>query len=174
MTGVFAIQVDRPYYPPTRAIRVGFTGTQRGLAPSQRKTLAALVAAWPAGCEAHHGDCIGADAQFHTIVTSAGWSTVGHPPIDPKKRANCLFTMSRDPCEYRVRNEAIVVESEIMIATPGQSTEQLRSGTWMTVRLARRHQKARRREDGWLPLYVIYPDGSLVVEDGLDVLDGTG
>lgn len=168
----FAIRVDQPYYPPTRAVRVGFTGTQRGLTAPQRKTLTALVAAWPAGCEAHHGDCIGADAQFHTIVTSAGWTTVGHPPVEPKKRAGCRFDVSREPRAYRVRNEAIVVESEVMIATPKELVEQVRSGTWMTVRLTRRHQKARRREDGWLPLYIIRPDGALVVEDGLDVLDG--
>jgi len=40
-----------------------------------------------------------------------------------------------------------------MIATPGEVDEQLRSGTWSTVRFARKQGK---------PVHVILPDGRVV------------
>lgn len=47
-----------------------------------------------------------------------------------------------------------------MIATPSSKEEELRSGTWSTVRYAR---KLRR------PVTLIYPDGSVVEEKGINM-----
>jgi len=41
------------------------------------------------------------------------------------------------PTPYLSRNRAIVDETEMLIATPAEFTEQQRSGTWSTVRYAR-------------------------------------
>lgn len=39
---------------------------------------------------AHHGDCMGADKQFHELAKELGATViVVHPPEDDKKRAFC-------------------------------------------------------------------------------------
>jgi hypothetical protein len=47
----------------------------------------------------------------------------------------------------------IVVESELLIATPKEVKEQLRSGTWATVRRARKVG---------IPIILITPDGGTI------------
>lgn len=134
---------------------VGFTGTQRGLTALQAAALAALLATWPRGWF-HHGDCIGADAQAHAIALELGWYVELHPPTDPKKRAFCKgATVVRPTLPYLVRNQNIVTASAVMIATPGEFEEQLRSGTWSTVRRSRKAER---------PLALVYPDGTYVTE----------
>jgi hypothetical protein len=50
-------------------IAIGFTGTRYGMTPDQRSAIARLIAetAGPEPFFAHHGDCIGADAEFHEL-----------------------------------------------------------------------------------------------------------
>lgn len=126
---------------------VGFTGTQDGLPAVQAEALEALLVAWRPQPhrdvdEFHHGDCVGADAQAHAIARRLGWRIVGHPPCDPRKRAFCDFDEERAPAPYLVRNAAIVIAVEAMIATPRQAVEQRRSGTWSTIRRARAMNRA--------------------------------
>lgn len=108
---------------------------------------------------AHHGDCIGADEEFHdTTFLAQCLKRVIHPPLDNTKRAFCVPARGdvvRPPDEYLVRNQTIVNSSTHMIAAPGQDTEQLRSGTWSTVRQARRAQR---------PLALVLPNGDAVYE----------
>jgi len=89
--------------------------------------------------EFHHGDCIGADAEAHHIVRTffPHVKIIGHPPVNESKRAFCTFDEVRPADEYLVRNRAIVMCSDLLVATPGEAEEQLRSGTWSTVRYAR-------------------------------------
>ena len=39
--------------------------------------------------EVHHGDCVGADKEFHDICASNNIKIIIHPPIDEKLRAFC-------------------------------------------------------------------------------------
>lgn len=57
-----------------------------------------------------------------------------HPPIDPKKRAWKNASMIMPEKDYMTRNQDIVNAVEVLIACPGEMTEQLRSGTWSTIR----------------------------------------
>jgi hypothetical protein len=99
----------------------------------------------------HHGDAKGADAQFHAICQNLGISLVIHPSRDQKDRAFCQGAMAEQPpAEFRQQSEAIVSATEILIATPDGFREKLRSGTWMTVRVARKAQKT---------IVFCYPDG---------------
>lgn len=138
--------------------RVGFTGTQQGMTAKQRSTVKYLIAELQP-VEAHHGDCTGADEEFHQLVrgfTDTVW-VVLHPGCDRKgespARAHCDGDETLPTRFYLTRNEEIVKAVGTMIATPAQATETIRSGTWTTVRRARKHNRE---------LYVVLPDGSLL------------
>ncbi|MGN6107396.1 MAG: hypothetical protein ACTHU0_19965, partial [Kofleriaceae bacterium] len=70
-------------------IHVGFTGTQRGMTPQQRERVWELVR--DRQFYAHHGDCVGADAEFDDIVRRAPglYGVVIYPSNIPGKRAFC-------------------------------------------------------------------------------------
>jgi len=133
---------------------IGFTGTRNGMTDAQRASVRSLVRLFAAQgiATAHHGDCVGADEEFHEIVDEAGLDITGHPPIDQSMRAFCSFDTEREPAEYLVRNRRIVDECEVVIAAPFEMVEQQRGGTWSTIRYARRVRKAR----------VVLPDGSVL------------
>lgn len=124
----------------TRNIDIGFSGTQEGMTDAQFHAIADFIADNKHFVTAHHGDCIGADRDFHTIVDIYDFWTIGHPPINPSKRAFCNFDQVREPKDYLVRNKDIVNESEFMIIAPRGFEEELRSGTWSTARYARDRQ----------------------------------
>ena len=102
--------------------------------------------------EAHHGDCKGADKQFHDIAKSFGYEITVHPPIDDKKRAFCKGDYSTAPKEYLARNKDIVDACDILIATPKSAAEEVRSGTWSTIRYAKKTHKRG---------VIIFPDGKI-------------
>lgn len=93
--------------------------------------------------EFHHGDCVGADAEAHDFVRELApkCTIVGHPPNIDRYRAfkQCDVLW---PCKpYLVRDRDIVVCADRLIATPKGSHEILRSGTWTTIRYARKAKK---------------------------------
>lgn len=115
-------------------MKIGFTGTQRGMTDTQRTRVAELL---KRASEFHHGDCVGADAQAHELALALKIPIVIHPPENPNKRAWCQGGLVLPPKPYLERNQDIVDQTEILIATPFEA-ETLRSGTWATVRYARR------------------------------------
>lgn len=121
---------------------VGFTGTQAGMSDHQKRALRkAMEAASMDGIEniLHHGDCIGADAEAHAIAADLGWDIIIHPPIKNGKRAYCSDgAIVLPPMEYLARNHEIVRTSNFIFAAPKSDDEELRSGTWATVRHARK------------------------------------
>jgi hypothetical protein len=128
-------------------VKVGVTATQYGLTSRQLSAARFLLdgiatALIEAGsrAELHHGDCVGGDAQLDDIARDCCWKIVIHPPVDDSKRAFCEQPGDtvRDPKPYLERNHDIVDEVELMLAGPKTLTEQARSGTWATVRYARR------------------------------------
>jgi len=132
-------------------MRVGFTGTQRGMTEKQKNKVRDLFILL-AATEFHHGDCIGADAHAHDIFKCCRKQRIVlHPPTIPDKRAFCSAHHSLPPLPYLDRNKEIVLSTDLLIATPGEPDEQLRSGTWSTIRFARKQGR---------PLYIVLPDGS--------------
>jgi hypothetical protein len=122
---------------------VGFTGTQRGCTTLQLATLRATMMHVRAhgATSFHHGDCIGADEQAHAIALEVGFARITiHVPDDDSKRAFCtgVNVERRQRRSYMDRNENIARECTVLIACPGEMTERLRSGTWSTIRRARR------------------------------------
>jgi hypothetical protein len=119
--------------------RLGFTGTGKGMSPAQADFLRFRMARGDV-TEFHHGDCVGADAEADQIARDYGARIVIHPPEDWKARAGCYregdIMLPEQP--YLIRNHDIVDDTDEMIAAPRSDIERLRSGTWATVRYARK------------------------------------
>lgn len=154
-------------------LSIGFTGTRYGMTDAQADVVRLIVAQlvkqttpFERQCatkfEAHHGDCIGADAQFHAIVRPFpnSW-IVGHPgPADDVARqAGCVFDLRMPSLPHMKRNRKIVDASNVMIAAPLEDFEQTNGGTWKTIGMARRFRRLLaivgrsgnvRRNDEWI------------------------
>lgn len=122
-------------------MRVGFTGTQQGMTGGQAVDfIDTLTALKPT--EFHHGDCVGADEQAHDLVRMffADVRIVVHPPDVDAKRAFKQGDETLVPLPYLMRNKQIVWATEVLLAAP-KGDEVARSGTWATVREARRQHR---------------------------------
>jgi hypothetical protein len=129
---------------------VGFTGSRQGMTAIQRDLVSMLLTT---ATEAHHGDCIGADEEFHELARRAGVPVVIHPPKAGRWRAYCEGAVKvMAPADYLIRNRHIVEASELLIGAPKENQEPdvgRGQGTWSCIRYARRHR----------PLTIVWPDG---------------
>lgn len=144
-------------------MKIGFTGTQNGITPPQFDLLVEVLQGLHEVTEAHHGDCIGADGEFAVIIDALYSQANGfeaqlhsHPPDDPKKRAFTAYQKSYPEKPFLDRNEDIVDATEILIACPKGQAEERRSGTWATIRYA--------RKQGGI-IIILWPDGKYTYED---------
>ena len=119
-------------------MNVGFTGTRKGMSEAQKSQLHRVLALLQYAAQVSnqsvrvfHGGALGADDEAHYIADRLG--------MDP----NPVLVMSEDSPgrSYLARNRVIVSRAELLIAAPETDTEQLRSGTWATVRYARQAGK---------------------------------
>jgi hypothetical protein len=126
---------------------IGFTGTQNGMTPGQKARVAALLSEhyyanaenpYAPNAVFRHGDCIGADAEAAQIAKDLGYHIVSHPPDDRRKRALFPSDETMAPLPYLKRDRVIATSCDVLIAAPKTPDEQLRSGTWATVRYARK------------------------------------
>jgi hypothetical protein len=136
-------------------MNVGFTGTRDGMTELQHHALRKILRYFGDNRDNsfHFGLCLGADEEAALAAKRLGYSTVAYPSTDSKQTSN--FTpdiYAQEPKYPTKRNPDIVRASELMIATPGQFFEIVRSGTWATIREARDRQKKR--------LVIVWPDGS--------------
>jgi hypothetical protein len=132
---------------------VGFTGTRHGMTAAQFWVVCEVLSGLLPIAEVHHGDCVGADADFHRAA--ACLTVHAHPPTDERLRAFCDADVVHEARPYLARDADIVAASTVLIACPGERQEQRRSGTWATVRMARKAGK---------PVVLIYSDGDVVRE----------
>ena len=143
-------------------MHIGFTGTRHGMAKIQKQVLdRELLNIMHIFAEQtwyfHHGDCVGADAEAHEIAISCGASIMIHPPVKETLRAFCKpYTRMYEPKHYLVRNFDIVAACDKIYACP-KGPESMRSGTWSTIRYAKKQNK---------PLVIITPDGNMVEHGG--------
>jgi hypothetical protein len=49
-------------------MKIGFTGTRLGMTPQQKEVITRLEIFTTKVLEAHHGDCLGSDADFHHFI----------------------------------------------------------------------------------------------------------
>lgn len=135
--------------------RLGFTGTRIGMTQAQRITLAMCLATLEPS-QFSHGDCVGADEQAHGMALIARVPVHIYPPHNEVRRAFCEgAAIVHAPGHYHERDRWLVDASDILIATPKRPLEELRSGTWTTIRYARRQRGGNRKH-----VIVINPDGT--------------
>jgi len=120
------------------ARHLGFTGTRKGMTRMQAETLGAILE--NRGGTLHHGGALGADTEAAMIAEDHGVQIEVHLPTGHRSK------------DYFARNRVIVDACEELLAAPAGMEEELRSGTWATIRYAR---KARRM------VTIIWPDGSV-------------
>jgi len=129
-------------------MRIGTTGTQSGGTLKQKQAFRRMLS--KVSGTLHFGDCIGWDEEAFEIAKSLGYPTVCHPPENDYKRAYCEADEILPVEGYRERNTAIVKASQVLIACPKEFEEVMRSGTWMTLRIAQKLHK---------PIRIIWPNG---------------
>ncbi len=131
----------------------GFTGTRRGMTDQQKAALEQLFK----GCDIyhthfHHGGCRGADVEAHLVAAFRAYRHV-HPGDDLGQWANRGdYEELRSPKPFLVRNRIIVDVCDVLIAAPETLKEKLRSGTWSTIRYARKIGK---------PVIILDPGGTI-------------
>jgi hypothetical protein len=132
-------------------MRIGFMGTHHGMTAAQERVFRSMLAGHK-GAALHHGDGVGADAQAHEVARSLKRDITIHPPINGGHRAWKESSDVRAPRPYLSRCKNIVAETDMLIVAPAETQEQRRSGTWSTVRFARKLGR---------PVFVILPDGTV-------------
>jgi len=134
---------------------ISFTGTRQGMTEEQKASLKALLRAHKPTIFVH-GDCVGADEEAHQVALECGIEKIHKRPadVDSTKRAFTkegeVIAEAKDPLD---RNRDIVNDSDLLIATPSKEFEELRSGTWATIRFAKRQNKH---------VTIIWPDGGVL------------
>ena len=140
-----------------RIMDIGFTGTQNGMTTNQSVATHHLLHEFDPN-RVRHGMCVGADKQFHDICRSMGLYIIGHPGITSRgtvwNRADCDVDEIEPELPFLDRNTVIAQRCDILIATPEQIDEQIRSGTWSTIRRVWKLHKS---------AFIIYPNG--IVEE---------
>jgi predicted Rossmann fold nucleotide-binding protein DprA/Smf involved in DNA uptake len=125
---------------------IAFTGARR-LAPADVDVVLAVVAALPDGIRVLHGACVGADALVGRAAYERGLGVHAILPaldeythVQWARYCHSHEQLAPSPEPYRARNQRLVALCDRLIAFPawpevdGRSR---RSGTWMTIRLAR-------------------------------------
>jgi hypothetical protein len=140
---------------------LAFTGSRRGLTPAQLAALAEVLAGYP-GATLHNGCAEGADEAALDIAYDLGLRLECWPcNYDQRERAwnyvyeNPLATLhpTAPPLE---RNRRMVEAASVVVACP-DGPEERRSGTWSTVRAARRLGRS---------IVIVWPDGRIERERG--------
>jgi hypothetical protein len=139
-----------------RTIRtLGFTGTQTGMTYEQHREVRKLLLLIKPE-QVIHGCCVGSDSEFCvTVKELLGIPQIGYPSTITRKvskRACKRCTTLHPPMPPLVRNQIIVEKSDLLLATPEQEKMTIRSGTWSTIRKARKFLR---------PVFIIYPDGTV-------------
>lgn len=141
-------------------MKVGFTGTRDGMTNQQREKLTLMLKEICNITEFHHGGCVGADIQAHHIALTFSFPIHVHPAVlsgsvvshyldSIKPEPNIIVYKEKQPL---VRNHDIVDSCDMLIACP-KGIEILRSGTWATVRYARKKGRV---------VHIISVDGELL------------
>jgi len=121
-----------------------FTGTRNGMSALQLRFLEAILRSGLID-KLMHGMCKGGDEQADAIAKRFGIYRIGYPADDSvsehwRMDLDCDEIM--DPAPPLARNRVMAARCGFLIAAPKQQKEIMRgSGTWATIRYARKQDK---------------------------------
>lgn len=131
---------------------VAITGTRQGLSLQQKATLELWLAFHPLNCLCH-GAAYGTD-EYLAVRANEGTHVIAFPcnlkgqTSEKAIQASDEVFDAEPPLE---RNRAMVDYAMELIAFPRLMEEEQRSGTWATIRYARRRN---------VPVTIFWPDGT--------------
>lgn len=147
-------------------MKIGFTGTRDGMTEAQAEAFGDHFRRL-GGTDFLHGACVGADADAVMHVAAMRmpgeeqvrpWCRTHAYPSDLKEmtseRAMELSDFKYKPKPPLDRNRDIVDACDVLMACP-KGPEEQRSGTWSTIRYARRLRKK---------IVICWPDGQVTEE----------
>lgn len=149
---------------PGRAF-VSVTGSEVGPFPAQGE---ALVGLWAPlrrqlgrPVTLSHGDCVGVDVWSAGVAEFLGWETEAYPWDrpgwhNPKRgyhRSSVIHRPNPDPMDRNWTLARVAIDG--LYALPETKHEVMRSGTWSTVRRARKLGRK---------ITLVLPDGEVVEE----------
>lgn len=125
------------------SIVIGFTGTRQGLTPEQSRAIKGLLLDHSDDKQRTfiHGDCIGADEEAFYIAAQLRYKTLSIPCDLHRQRAFTKSDIALKPMSPLSRNKIIVDSSNLLIACPAEDAEIMRSGTWSTIRYAKKQKR---------------------------------
>jgi hypothetical protein len=147
-------------------LNIGISGSRQFTPEPQRArftgTLGKITRTYPGIVVIHHGCCTGIDELAHAVGRKTdGCQIFGYPGTDARGKSPYRmrdregFAKIFPPAVYSERNRAIVAASTFLIGAPlypEDDPRSLRSGTWQTIRYARKTRK---------PVITINSDGEL-------------
>lgn len=151
-------------------MRLSFTGSRLGLTDAAFDALYRRLAEYRRyhkEVRGSHGGCIGGDRLFHEFLREL-WGEAAFLTIHPASNVPPSLQDLSDaddllaPAHSRDRNEAIVLAARhgVLVACPWApegAAESRRSGTWQTIRMARRLLGG---------CVLVLPDGSVISDRG--------
>ncbi len=127
-------------------MKVGFTGTRKGMSETQKKQFRYVLALVRDAegddrkIEFHHGGADGADKEAAKIARLEWCEIYVHPCHGVVRDSQDPYINDRwlEVFPPLQRNRHIVEAADMLIAAPEIDKEELRSDTWATVRYARK------------------------------------
>jgi hypothetical protein len=138
-------------------MNLGITATQTPGPDAERLIREHLAQYDPAFTVVIQGCCIGVDTIVAMIARDMGFEVGGIVPantykVDQRALQACHWLHHMNPgTSFMQRNDEIILRADKLAAFPKTATEQLRSGTWATIRR------------GWkkrIPVYIISVGGN--------------
>jgi len=139
-------------------MKVGFTGTRKGMSQAQLGQVGKLLMIFERAAyatdvpdplsvppEFHHGGATGADTEADQLACLDGYQVHVHPcpgvVADAPGKFNSHPVIWNEVFPPLMRNQHIVDVCDVLIAAPETDKEVQRSGTWATIRYARKAGK---------------------------------
>jgi predicted Rossmann fold nucleotide-binding protein DprA/Smf involved in DNA uptake len=132
-------------------MNIAFTGTRHGMTRRQYQAMLMLASRMVSEHHTfHHGACVGADSQAHEAVRVHSRCAILMHPSNLVKWDNSAALARKEyqagrivnvlePRDPLLRNRDMVEGALLVIAAPqGLSDEDVRGGTWSTIRYARK------------------------------------
>jgi len=137
-------------------MNIGFTGNRLGMSRRQMRVFKTIMMDLIMNTRTfHHGGCIGSDKQAHDIIfgirndksinltypLSENVKIIVHPSNNPVSRADCTLDANDERLDEKPpleRDMDIAKSCDILFTTPRILREERRSGTWATIRYARK------------------------------------